>query len=90
MRSSLTGIVAAALLAACSTSKSDNATPDSLAVSQPDSARPIASPGGFTGPEAVRYDPDQDVYFGVELSVTGSSWPTGSTLRPRRARPVDG
>ena len=70
MRSSLIGIVTAAFLAACSTSKSDNATPDSVASAQPDSARPIASPSGFTGPEAVRYDPDQDVYF-----VT--NWGTG-------------
>ena len=63
MRSSLTAIVAAAFLAACSPSKSDDSTPDSLAGAQPDSARLIASPGGFTEPEAVRYDPDQDVYF---------------------------
>jgi hypothetical protein len=63
MRSSLTGIVAATFLAACSTSKPDAATPDTLAGTQSDSARLIASPGGFTGPEAVRYDPDQDVYF---------------------------
>jgi sugar lactone lactonase YvrE len=71
MRSSLTGIIAAtAVLAACSTSKPDNATPDTLAGAQADSARPIASPAGFTQPEAVRYDPDQDVYF-----VT--NWGTG-------------
>jgi hypothetical protein len=64
MRPRLTLVVAAALLAACSTSKSDDTTPDSLAAgAQPDSARLIASPGGFTGPEAVRYDPDQDLYF---------------------------
>lgn len=73
MRSSLTAIVAAAVLAACSTSKSDDASPDNLArATQPDSARPIASPGGFTQPEAVRYDPDQDVYF-------VSNWGTGDT-----------
>ena len=63
MRSRFAVIAAAAFLAACSTSKSDDATPDSLAGAQPDSARLIASPAGFTGPEAVRYDPDQDVYF---------------------------
>ncbi len=73
MRSSLIAIVAAAVLAACSTSKSDDATPDNLArAPQPDSARPIASPGGFTEPEAVRYDPDQDVYF-------VSNWGKGDT-----------
>jgi sugar lactone lactonase YvrE len=63
MRSSLTALIAAAFLASCSTSKSDDATPDSLAGAQADSARLIVSPSGFTGPEAVRYDPDQDVYF---------------------------
>ncbi|MBC8164913.1 MAG: hypothetical protein H7Y20_03450, partial [Bryobacteraceae bacterium] len=63
MRSSLSVIAAIAFLAGCSTSKPDDATPDTLAGAQPDSARLIASPSGFTGPEAVRYDPDQDVYF---------------------------
>jgi sugar lactone lactonase YvrE len=63
MRSNLTAIVIAAVLAACSTSKPDRAAPDSLASARTDSARPIASPAGFNQPEAVRYDPDQDVYF---------------------------
>jgi hypothetical protein len=60
MRSTLAAIIGAAVLAACS--KPDNATPDRLAVAKIDSAL-IASPGGFIQPEAVRYDPDQDVYF---------------------------
>jgi sugar lactone lactonase YvrE len=63
MRSSLTGILALAFIAACSTSKSDDATTDTTAAASPDSARLVASPTGFTEPEAVRYDPDQDVYF---------------------------
>ena len=71
MRSSLPVIVAVALLAAaCSSSKPDDATPDSLAGAQPDSARLVASPSGYTAPEAVRYDPDQDIYF-------VSNWGTG-------------
>ena len=70
MRSSLTGILALALLAACSTSKSDDAASDTAVAVSPDSARLVASPTGFTEPEAVRYDPDQDVYF-----VT--NWGTG-------------
>ena len=70
MRSSLTGILALTLLAACSTSKSDDATSDTAVAVSPDSARLVASPTGFTEPEAVRYDPDQDVYF-----VT--NWGTG-------------
>ena len=68
MRSSLTCLFALALLAACSTSKTDDARTDSLAT-QSDS-RLVASPSGFTEPEAVRYDPDQDIYF-----VT--NWGTG-------------
>jgi sugar lactone lactonase YvrE len=48
---------------ACTQSKSGDASPDSLAGIQSDTTRPIASPGGFSQPEAVRYDPDQDVYF---------------------------
>jgi sugar lactone lactonase YvrE len=71
MRSCLTCLIAAVFLAGCSKSKSDSATTDTLAVAQTDSTRPIATPGGFTDPEAVRYDPDQDVYF-----VT--NWGTGS------------
>jgi hypothetical protein len=63
MRPNASAIVAAAVLAACSTSKSDRATPDTLASARPDSSRPIASPSGFNQPEAVRYDPDQDLYF---------------------------
>ena len=63
MRSTSTAIIAAAVLVACSTSKSERATPDSLASAPPDSTRPLASPAGFNQPEAVRYDPDQDVYF---------------------------
>ena len=73
MRSSLTAAVAAAVLAACSTSKSDEASSDSMGTAtHPESARPIATPGGFTEPEAVRYDPDQDVYF-------VSNWGKGDT-----------
>jgi sugar lactone lactonase YvrE len=56
---------------ACSTSKSERATPDSLASVEADSTRPIASPASFTQPEAVRYDPDQDMYF-------VSNWGPGS------------
>jgi sugar lactone lactonase YvrE len=56
-------IVAALIPGACTQSKSGDASPDSLAGIQSDTTRPIASPGGFSQPEAVRYDPDQDVYF---------------------------
>ena len=57
-------VVKAATLtfSACTGSGAGDATADSAAV-RPDSARLVASPAGFTEPEAVRYDPDQDVYF---------------------------
>jgi hypothetical protein len=70
MRSAFTAIIIASVVAACSPSTPDNASSDSLAIASTDSARPIASPAGFSAPEAVRYDPDQDVYF-------VSNWGTG-------------
>ena len=63
MRASLVSIAIASLLLACTTSKSGDARTDTLAGVQSDSTRPIASPSGFAQPEAVRYDPEQDVYF---------------------------
>ena len=68
--------VAGLALVACARSESGDAAPDSArpgaSAARADSARPIATPGGFTEPEAVRYDPDQDVYF-------VSNWGTGAT-----------
>ncbi len=63
----------AVLATACSRSDSERAA-DTTAVlgAQADSARLVASPSGFTEPEAVRYDPDQDIYF-------VSNWGTGPT-----------
>jgi hypothetical protein len=74
MRFRLLSILAASILAACARSDSDAVTDESAAArgAQPDSARPLATPGGFTEPEAVRYDPDQDVYF-------VSNWGKGDT-----------
>lgn len=72
MRTRLGTILAVVLLTACSRSERD-AAPDTVAQgAQGDSARLLASPGGFTEPEGVRYDPDQDVYF-------VSNWGTGPT-----------
>jgi len=62
MRSSLSIVITAGILSACSSSGpggTANTTPGAPA----DSARLVASPAGFTGPEAVRYDPGQDIYF---------------------------
>ena len=36
-----------------------------------DSANRLAMPGGFSGPEGVRYDPDQDVYFVSNFNGSG-------------------
>jgi sugar lactone lactonase YvrE len=64
MRSNLIAVIAGgALLVACAKSKSDSAKSDTVAAAQGDSTRPIATPSGFNQPEAVRYDPEQDVYF---------------------------
>ncbi len=72
MRASLSTVIAAAFFMACS--GSGDATSDSAAlqVAAGDSARLIASPAGFTEPEAVRYDPEQDIYF-------VSNWGAGDT-----------
>jgi hypothetical protein len=72
MRSSSITVVLAAVCTACS--GSGDKAPDTTAVqaAQGDSARLVASRAGFTEPEAVRYDPDQDTYF-------VSNWGTGPT-----------
>ncbi len=71
MRSRLIAIIA--VVTACSSSDSGR-TSDTMAAAgaQSDSARLLASPGGFVEPEAVRYDPEQDAYF-------VSNWGTGPT-----------
>jgi hypothetical protein len=64
MRGLITGVVGLSLVTACTTTKTDNARQDTLARSAAsDSLRPLAIPSGFNQPEAVRYDPDQDIYF---------------------------
>jgi sugar lactone lactonase YvrE len=70
MRSKLGIIVAVFALVGCSGSRSDNAKRDTLTGAGLASAGPIVSPTGFNQPEAVRYDPDQDMYF-------VSSWGNG-------------
>jgi len=62
VRTLLTVLVASALVTSC-TSKSDKAATDSSAAPAKEAARPIATPSNFSQPEAVRYDPDQDLYF---------------------------
>ena len=76
MRStSLAAIAAVAIIsAACGGSDADRAAADSPAsrgAASADSVRLVTTVSGFTEPEAVRYDPDQDVYF-------VSNWGTGA------------
>jgi hypothetical protein len=65
MRTRLLPIVALVVLTACAVKKTEDGktTDSSLAAAQTDSTRPLATPSGFNQPEAVRYDPDQDLYF---------------------------
>lgn len=53
-------VVALLALAACAEQPDEELESDAALA---DSARMIAEVTGFMGPEAVRYDPDQDVYF---------------------------
>ncbi len=63
-----------AAFAACSPSRSHTGTPRVPAgAGEPGSVGPIASTGGFTAPEAVRYDPGLDMYF---VSNWGSGQPS--------------
>ena len=55
-----TALLLAPLLAACASRAS---TPAATATTTAPLDRPIAVVDSFTGPEAVRYDPAQDVYF---------------------------
>jgi sugar lactone lactonase YvrE len=63
MRLIFPAVIAIACLSACSNSKSKAAATDSSTSARSDSSNLLASRAGFSQPEAVRYDPDQDVYF---------------------------
>jgi sugar lactone lactonase YvrE len=62
MRARLIPLFTALILVACKTSKPPRGG-DSTAAALPESAKPVVIVSGFNQPEAVRYDPDQDVYF---------------------------
>jgi sugar lactone lactonase YvrE len=63
MRLTLISTIGISLLA-CSRSNAGTTTSgDSAGSTHADSVRPLAIAVGFSQPEAVRYDPDQDVYF---------------------------
>jgi sugar lactone lactonase YvrE len=65
-----TFLAAALVLTACAVEKTDqkadtiaSVKSDAGGTQKQDATRPIATPTGFVQPEAVRYDPDQDLYF---------------------------
>lgn len=64
-------LVLGGILAACAPSASDERRDSSAAVL--DTVPPLASREGFSGPEAVRYDPDQDIYFVGNFNGSGSA-----------------
>ncbi len=74
MRKKFTIAMLSTLLAGCSTTERNDAAPQEKAdhQTQPDSVRMVKSTPGFIEPEAVRYDPDQDLYF---VSNWGSGAP---------------
>ena len=72
----LRALMLPALLAACSSADSnDGAAGDTsmAATTALDTSPPLATREGFSGPEAVRYDPDQDIYFVGNFNGSGSA-----------------
>lgn len=70
-RTAVSLLAAAALLQGCDAGAPREAgTPDWTTVQ--DTTHRVAAVTGFAGPEAVRYDPDQDVYFVANFSGGGS------------------
>jgi sugar lactone lactonase YvrE len=72
----LAGCAVAALVGACADSGSDTGarsdTTPAVAAAL-DTSPPLATREGFSGPEAVRYDADQDVYFVGNFNGSGSA-----------------
>jgi sugar lactone lactonase YvrE len=72
LRPSLSALLLGAAVG-CATRAADPLdVPAAAAATAADTARLITTVDGFTGPEAVRYDPDQDLYF-VSNFGTGSA-----------------
>jgi sugar lactone lactonase YvrE len=75
---------AGALTAACAGTPAPRTT-DAIVQGATDASRPIATATGFSGPEAVRYDADQDVYFVSNFNGSGTALDSNgfiSRLRP--------
>lgn len=63
-------LAGAAVLVSCTARPADD-TDSAAASSPPPATPPIADRDGFSGPEAVRYDPDQDIYFVANFNGGG-------------------
>ena len=75
---------AALLSSGCAGAPSPRST-EAIVQGATDAARPVASTFGFSGPEAVRYDPEQDVYFVGNFNGEGDALDSNgfiSRLRP--------
>ena len=74
------------LLGACAGAASREPAPGGAAgAAVSGGGAPIATAGGFSGPEAVRYDPEQDVYFVANFNGSGTALDSNgfiSRLRP--------
>ncbi len=88
MRSPLAILLAALTAGACASSPQGETTPEPTVGESGIVLVPtlVATAGGFTGPEAVRYDPDQDIYF-VSNFGSGSSSATDNNGFISRMRP---
>lgn len=61
-------------VAACTRApESQRASRGEVVLPAPATSAPVAQRPGFSGPEAVRYDPDQDVYFVSNFNGSGSA-----------------
>jgi len=89
MRSPFAAFLAGLLAGACATSPQSGTTGSDPAVAESGMVLTpslVVTTGGFTGPEAVRYDADQDVYF-VSNFGSGSSSATDNNGFISRMRP---
>ena len=77
-----TALAPVLLLGACMSSPSaaptpgtptSTASPSPSPSAQPAGSRPVAVVEGFSGPEAVRYDPEQDVYLVANFNGAGGA-----------------
>lgn len=86
----LLGVSACVVVAACAAPDGDAGTDESAAAADTalvvqDSTSRIAQITGLSGPEAVRYDPDQDVWFIANFGESGDEERDGNGFITRAA-----